>query len=269
MSIEGLYEYVVLRDILAFVLPGGISLAGIYMIAHAIGDNRWGKIFPFLNNLTPFLATTLLILISFLIGHILDMVYRLIFQKGKPFQRKKIITKILMGDQTAASKSVDDHIAKEIRLSMGQFLNIKKIPIKQWIESGKAFEASVLLSYWIEEEDPKLFGTEIGRPLLQSHLLHVCGLAFIFLSVFCVPGVMIIHWLGINPLQEFDPLALTILFISSLLFGFLLILQGIHKRDIIMEHAFRVFYVIWRKRVLEHKAGLRKKRRDGHPNKEN
>jgi hypothetical protein len=55
MSIQNFYEYVILRDILAFILPGGISLAGIYMIVQAMGINRWEKTLPFFLILTPFL----------------------------------------------------------------------------------------------------------------------------------------------------------------------------------------------------------------------
>jgi hypothetical protein len=260
MNIQSFYEYVVLRDILAFILPGGISLAGIYMIAQAFGISRWGKILPPSSFLGSVLILIILTMISFLIGHVWDMVYRLVFQTRKPFQRIATIKKILMGDGTGDAKSVTNHIANEIALAVGQFLNInwKKTPLEEWIKSGKAYEANVLLAYWVEEEDPKLFGTEIGRPIVQSHLLHVCGLAFIFLGGVCVPVVGIIHWLGINSLQEFDLLTFWIIILSFCVFGFLLIRQGIHKRDVIMEHAFRVFYVVWRKRVLEKEAGLKK-----------
>jgi hypothetical protein len=271
-NIQSFYEYVILRDILAFILPGGISLSGIYMITRALGIN-WdlGKILPFLPDPNGFIVATFLILISFLIGHIWDMLYRLLIQKRKWFERINGITKILVGDPTSDSKSVSNHIASEIRSSLGDFLNInwEDKPIEQWIKSGKAYEASLLVSYWIEEEDPRLFSAEVGRPIIQSHLLHVCGLAFIFVSMFCVPFVAIIHQAGINPLQEFDPLTLWTLFIGSLLFGLLLVLQGTHKRDIIVEHAFRVFYVVWRKRVLEREANLEIARRGGNPNNGN
>ena len=262
MNIQSFYEYVILRDILAFILPGGISLAGIYMIAQAWGIVRLEKALPFFTNSNSFLEITYLILISFLIGHILDVLHRVLVQKNKRFQREKILKKILMGNQSPGTKPVDNHIANEIRKSVGQFLKInwKHTPIEQWIESGSAHEASVLLSYWIEEEDPKLFGTEISRPIVQSHLLIVCGFAFIFVGGFCIPVVGIIHGLGLNPFQEFDLLTFIILFVSSLLFGVSLFAQGVHKREIFIEHVLRVFYVVWQKRVLEQKVSLKKRK---------
>ena len=257
MNIQSFYEYVILRDILAFMLPGGITLAGIYMIAYAYGVDRIEKYLPFLTQLNPFLSVILILLLSFLIGHIWDMLYRLIFQKRKAYQREDTYRKLLVGDAEDAPDCAKNHIASEIRGATGEFLRIdwKKTPINEWIDSGKAFEASVLLSYWIEEEDPKLFGTEIGRPIVQSHLLHSTGMAFLFLGAGCIPLVTFFRLAGKNIFQNPDFITLSILSISTIIFGVLLISQGIHKREIFLEHVFRVFYVIWRKRVLENRSG--------------
>jgi len=274
-NIQSFYDYVILRDVLAFILPGSVSLGGIYMIMYALGVERLEKTLPFLSSLDTSIHIILFLLISFLVGHVWDMAYRFLIQKlklfGFEFERTDIIKKMLVGDPTLDSKSVSNHIAREIRSSLGDFLKInwKDEPIEQWIASGKAYEASLLTSYWIEEEDPKLFSAEVGRPVVQAHFLHVCGLAFIFVGVICVPVVAIIHKLDVNSSMEFDLLIHIILAISSSLFGALLVLQGTHKRDIIVEHAFRVFYVIWQKRVLEHKENLEIARHGGSPNKRN
>jgi len=61
--------------------------------------------------------------------------------------------------------------------------------------------------------------------------------------------------MGINNLYTPDPLTLGAIVVLSGLFGWMLIRQGAHKRDIIAVHTFRVFHVVWKKRVLEHKAG--------------
>jgi hypothetical protein len=86
-------------------------------------------------------------------------------------------------------------------------------------------------------------------------------MAFYFFSL-CVVfrGILggINYWIDFNPALVSDPFLLVILIICSYIFGRLLIEQGTHKRDIIMEHALRVFYVIWRKRTLELEMGLKK-----------
>jgi len=242
MNVQNFYEYVILRDILAFILPGGISLAGFYLIAQAMGFERWQKAMPFLSTLSPFLSTVLIILISFLLGHVWDMLYRKLIQKRSFFQRVKKIEEILIGDKGEDPDSAKNHLAKQIRLAVGQFLNIdwKKTPAEQWIEAKKAHDMSVLLSYWIEEEDPKLFGVEVARPIVQAHFLIACGMASIFFGA-CTLAVKSGFWI----------------MLIFLIFGLVLIFQGLHKRDVIVEHAFRVFYVVWQKRVLEQKARLK------------
>ena len=79
MNIQSFYEYVILRDILAFILPGGISLVGISTVVQAFGSDRFEKILLPFSNLNTFLTTALFMMIAFLVGHILDMLYRLIF----------------------------------------------------------------------------------------------------------------------------------------------------------------------------------------------
>lgn len=261
MNIQSFYEYVILRDILAFMLPGGISLAGIYMVAQVLGYDRWQKNLPFLSEMNPFLSAVLLILIAFLIGHVWDMAYRLYYQKKPQYQREDTIRKILIGDDNSSPRSITNHIATEIREATGEFLRIDwgKTHVDEWVKSGRAFEASILLSYWIEEEDPKLFGTEIGRPIVQSHLLHVSGMAFKQNgALFLLLGV-VDYLIGAFQLQFIHPFAFCLLGAGLYGFGQLLLNQGIHKRDVILEHVFRVFYVVWRKRVLENKSGIIKK----------
>jgi len=249
MNFQSLYEQVNLRenDILGFILPGSISLVGIYILAQTFGIERWEKTLPFLSN--SIIITLLLASMSFLVGHILDMLYRLVYQRRPLFQRLWVLDRILIG--TSDRKSVENHIASQTRLAVGKFLNIdwNKTPIEQWIRSGKMHEISVLLAYWVEEEDPKLFSSEIGRPILQAHMLHVCGIAFCFVGI-CALISWSIYLMEINSLQH-DLSVLAIIALGSFMFGFLLIRQGIHKRDVIIEHTFRLFYVVWRKRTLK------------------
>lgn len=266
INMQSFYEYVILRDVLAFILPGGISLAGIYMIAQAIGIDRWQRTMPFLSSLNSFLSTSLIILTSFLLGHVWDMVYRLTIQKKPTFQRDEKIKEILIGEKDADPSSAKNHLATQIRLAVGQFLNIdwKKTPVEQWVDAKKAHDMSVLLSYWIEEEDPKIFGVEVGRPIVQAHFLVACGMAFNFFGI-CNLLVLVLHLIGlffqsknIASLVSFDFFVIIgLLILASWIFGRTLIKQGLHKRDVIVEHAFRVFYVIWQKRLFEQKTGLK------------
>jgi hypothetical protein len=260
MNIQSFYEYVILRDILAFILPGGISLVGISMVVQAFGSDRFEKILLSFSNLSPFLTSALFIMIAFLIGHILDMLYRLIFQRRKSFLRLETMRKMLIGEKATGSEFTYNPVSSAIRESVGQFLKIdwKNDPIEQWIESGKAFEVNITLAYWIEQEDARLFGNEIGRPIVQSHLLYASGMAFIFLGICALLAQVVRLVLGTNLLLTSDPMVPGVVVGISWLFGYMLIRQAMHKRDIIVEHVYRVFHVLWQKRGLEGETGTKK-----------
>jgi hypothetical protein len=321
------FEVFILRDILAFILPGSISLGGIYMILYAYDGERFGKIPPFLSDLDLFAQIILFLMflmLSFLIGHVWDTRYRTKYQIDDDYQRIDIVEKMLTGkatpkpnlannhkdtriyslvkkfprfnsekglkeSHTHESESVSKHIAIQIRESVGEFLNIDwgEEPIKtvkKWIAAKtKAHELSILLSYWIEEENPKIYNDEVARPHIQSHFLYVCGMAIQFFG-FCVSLGVFFHligwifnwahtdilrrpfldWFCADVAQEpFQTLIessfpLLILVLVTLWFGNELIEQGKHKRKILVEHVFRTFYVIWRKRDLKHDANLEK-----------
>lgn len=256
MNVQSFYEYVVMRDILAFILPGSITLGGIYMVVEAYGVGRIERYTPFISQMNSVVSAIFFLLVAFLVGHIWDMLYRLLFQVTKQYQREDTYIKLLVGDPTEDTHSPKNHIAAEIREAAGEFLKInwEKTSINDWIASGKIFEASVLLSYWIEEEDPKLFGSEIGRPITQSHFLHSVGMAFMFLGIACIPLTAYFSGVKIDVSQDLGFITFLTLSIVVILFGWFLIKQGIHKRGIFLEHVFRVFYVVWRKRTLENES---------------
>lgn len=114
MNIKDFFEHFILRDILAFTLPGSISLAGIYMAINSSGFEGAGQILPLLSGLDA-TSLVLFLLTSFLVGHLWDAVYRKLFQTNETFHRAGITKKMLIED---------DHIASQIRSAVGQFINI-------------------------------------------------------------------------------------------------------------------------------------------------
>ncbi len=258
MNIQALYEYVILRDILAYILPGGISLAGIALIVQAYGVDRWNKVLYSLSDLGSWALAGALVAIAFLVGHVLDLVYRNLLQRRDWYRRPYTIRKMLTGSPYRAAELGADSITCGTREAVGEFFNIdwNKTSVDQWIDSGKAFEATVILGYWIEQEDSRVFNTEIGRPVVQAHFLHASGLAFILFGI-CLIVAESIRWIGLAFAQTSDPLANFLTVASVWLFGALMIRQGGHKRDILIEHTYRVFYMIWRRKHLGHKPQVK------------
>jgi len=244
MNVQIFYEYIVLRDLLAFTLPGGICLFGIGIIVQALGNNRWTQIIPPVPG-DPWVSSAFLILVSFLIGHVLDFLYRKVFQGRDSYKHPSTIRKLLGVSDKSNTEAENDPLAMNIRDAVGEFLEInwEEVTLDKWITSGKAFESNFLLRYWIEQQDAKLFSTEVGRFAVEAHILHSGGMAFVFLAICSVIVGIIVGT------SNFTPIVL--MTIVSLILGFVLIKQGGYKRGVLVEHVYRVFYVLWRRRTLE------------------
>ena len=249
MNIQALYEYVILRDILAYILPGSISIAGVAFIAQAYGIERWNKLIFSLVDLSSWAFIIALIMIAFLVGHIIDMFYRLVLQGRDWYRRPQTIRKMLTGSEDPAAAIRNDPIRSGIRKAVAEFIGFdwESTSIDEWISSGKAFESTTLLGYWIEQVDSRLFNAEIGRPVVQAHFLHASGIAFLFFG-FCVATGEVLRWLGLPFMPSGEPLANLANIIAVWILGIFLILQGRHKRDILIEHTYRVFFMLWRHR---------------------
>ena len=158
MNIQAFYEYVILRDILAYILPGGISLAGIAIVIQAYGSDHWNKLLPFSLDANSVFSSIVFVLIAFLFGHILDMAYRVLLQGRDWFRRPKTIRRLLTGNTKPCAEISTDPVTQGMRQAIGQFFNLNwdKVPVGEWISSGKAYEANVALAYWVEYEDPRL-----------------------------------------------------------------------------------------------------------------
>lgn len=249
MNIQSLYEYVILRDILAYILPGGISLVGIALIAQSFGIDRWNKVIFSLIDLSSWAFIIALIMIAFLVGHIIDMLYRILLQNSDWYRRPQTVRKMLTGYENPAARFKNDAISTGIRKAIGVFFDVDwtKTTIEDWISSGKAIEGTTILCYWIEQANSRLFNSEIGRPLIQAHFLHSSGFALGFFGL-CLVTIEVMRSIGWAVTPTGEPGANIITAVVVWLFGFSLIRQGGHKREITVEHTYRVFYMLWRNR---------------------
>lgn len=246
MSIENFYQYTILRDILGYILPGGISLAGLAILIQAINQHLWNELVSLSSRFQTWFLVAILIVVAFLLGHILDMLYRKLFQGRGWYTRPGTVRKVLTGSEALSEKLDLDPVANEIRRAVGEFLNIdwEETKIEEWISSERAFRAISTLGYWIQHKNPQLFNTEVARPIIQSHFLHASGLSFLFLGV-CAILAMLVSWMGVFSTQILDSSILVQVALAACSFGYLLILQGRHKRNDVIDHILRVFYVMW------------------------
>ena len=119
MNIRSFYEHVVLRDVLAYTLPGAVVLWGITLMAQAFGWGELAQIVPGVVQETPLISVTLLIFVAFLLGHLVDMLYRHLFQVRDWYRRPDVSRKCLLGDKAREGEAVSSPAAAEVRKAVG------------------------------------------------------------------------------------------------------------------------------------------------------
>ena len=66
MNIQSFYEYVILRDVFGYLLPGGISLIGFIMVIQSVIGDDWIKFLPTSSTTNSWLGDIVFILFAFL-----------------------------------------------------------------------------------------------------------------------------------------------------------------------------------------------------------
>ncbi len=230
MNLQAFLEKIVLRDLVAILLPGGLVLFGLTVLWQIIGESN-DKLNIFSNRPDNWTGIIIFLFSAFLLGHIVDLIYRLLFQERDWYKCSDIIEKELTDPK--------------IRRAIGEFLDVKldgdANNLAQWIrnESGKA---NMLLRYWIVKTHPELYNSEIERVATQVHFLIAGGMSFVALAICCFVALI---WNSSTNIVASALLAVVI--------GIGAICQGFHKRQILMQNIYRVFYVLWQKQADDEK----------------
>lgn len=243
MDLEKYYDYVVSRDIFGFLMPGSITLSGIIIITQAIGFERWGKWLP-IDRSDKWILGIAFLTFAFLLGHVLDLLYRNLFQTRDWYWRSNVIKDMVgLVKKPEGMKEIERN-TKPIRKAISEFLKLDRgVQLeKYWTSPEKIHEDTSLIMNWVEKESPDLFNKQVARPDVQSHFLSASGIAFIFFGA-CVMLAYVARML--DNAENYDLFSISMTTIASILFGYLLMRQGRHKRDVLYEHAIRFFYVLW------------------------
>jgi len=247
MSISEFYEYIIQRDILGYIFPGGITLIGVLIITRTLSDSLWSSLVLATTQFENWFLISVGIVISFLVGHVLDFLYRKFFQDGNWYKNPDIVFDELFGIKEDDEINKNDIMAEEFRKSLGGFLGkeVNLQTVKQWKDNEKLFKVVSTLGYWSQKQDSKLFNTEVARPIIQAHLLHASGMSLLFVG-FCTIISQILIWVVPSVEKWIALSSSSILVVFCSIFGLLLLFQGKHKRENVIEHQLRVFYAIWK-----------------------
>ncbi|MBU1699000.1 MAG: hypothetical protein KJ831_02535 [Candidatus Eisenbacteria bacterium] len=241
MNLPGLYDSLFLRDFLAFVLPGGISLYGLTIAMRGILGKGWNLLWQYLGDPPNSYMVVMALLLSFLFGHILDLLYRVFFQ-GREMYRRKMVAYTMLRSDFSESDPRRNH-AKVLRKKLIEFWGIDpgNIDIDNWINQDDALKEIMRVRNWIQVKDQQIYNAEIGRASLQAHALFSSALSFWFLAIcwivsqaadgaFCASGTLI-----------------RVFVISLLLIGIgvLYAKQGSQKRKVVVENSLKLFGIMW------------------------
>jgi len=237
LNIQSFIEKFILRDIVAIILPGGILLFSFLFIISATVGNTWKNIFGSIFLTFNWIPIVFLIFIAYVLGHIIDFIYRHALQKREEYRRDKTIEKEL--SDIRVKKAVNELFGIE-QPDENIDDNIESLPAKN----------SLLLRYWIEQKNPQIYNSQIERPSIQAHFLSASGISFIMF------GICVLISIFFLPKQSFSEIILYIMIATaSWLTGAASISQGLHKRKILVENTYRVFYILWKTDKEKQKAG--------------
>ena len=86
MDISKFYENIILRDILAYIFPGAVSLSAIVLFIEAAARKYAGQsLLKQLNGMSAF-GWLLLFIASFMMGHIVDAINRPLRRKERKLE---------------------------------------------------------------------------------------------------------------------------------------------------------------------------------------
>jgi len=251
MNIQTFYEYIFLRDILGFLVPGGILMSGFWILIYSINQDFWNHFQNPFSDFNQVIFALFGLAVAFVFGHVIDFLYRNLLQSRKIYRHQDTIKKII----TLADGKSKNNIAK----SVGKFMKVEwdELTIDEWVKSESS-DANLVLRYWIEQKNSQLFRTEIARPAIQAHFLTSTGISVAFFSI-CILFTFLLQIIGIQLSIALD-LTLTIFVLISLaIISIILVLQGSHKREILIKHTYHVFHILWKEEKPKNKKQDKKK----------
>ena len=225
MDLQAFFEKFIIRDLLAILMPGALVLFGLSFLSTQSGATA-EIIADAVSKLQGWTSAAFLLFFSFILGHFIDLLYRMLLQHSELYKREEEI-------ENLRNKPY-------IREALNEFWNEKENHLKEInkIET-KPRENTFILRYWIELRNKELYDSEIEHIAIKAHYLASSGIAFIIFGICCLAFV------GKNTDQS---IILAALFIA---FGVFIIFQGFHQRKVYIQHIYRVFYVLWRQRTSE------------------
>jgi len=229
MDIQAFFEKFIIRDILAILMPGALILLGLSFFSIHFNSTTDG-IGSAVTEIQGWASVAFLLFFSFILGHLVDLIYRKFLQTSKLYTCVDEVEKLVK----------DPHI----EAALNEFWNERENQQNNNNNSEpEGRQKTFILRYWIELRNKELYDSEIEHIAIKAHYLVASGIS---LTIF---GLCCLAFIKINMYQS---VILAVLFAA---FGISIIYQGFHQRKVLIQHIYRVFYVLWRQRSSEKNKG--------------
>lgn len=234
MDIEKLYESVILRDTLEYIIPGAIFLGGLICVSQAflfsLGQGLILISFLYQGNI--FLAITLVAL-SYLLGHLLTEIRSSYFDRSDR-------------DYTLSIVNNDEIIQNSLKEILHTYLAIDKYQASENIDNTASLETiREIIRAFIYERQPKLHREFVGRHSILSRFSRNMAISlsifFICLALSIIFAFEEIRLVVINfPFQtSVATVLITVFFITSIrLFN----RRSVKLRKSMARHTFEILY---------------------------
>lgn len=184
MKLGELYQTVVLRDILGYMLPGGISLFALGTIAKRFGFESVQSVFPDLQFSYPWVNLIALLSLVYLAGHVVDECSR--------FLTALMVSGGLATARTTLCNCISEDLDPDLHQPLLEVLRtvLDKSDLNA-LQQGNANCLSDerlktiqrLCDQYVLARSPELYHSVIGRAEVLHTFMANCGTSFIILGV--------------------------------------------------------------------------------------
>ena len=185
MNLIQLYETLILRDVMFYMLPGSLSLLGVSLIVWVQIPDSWR------NLVTPYalsngwIIVALLLVLGYVFGHILYILHNSTIGKLKSLKRDEIMNRFL------DSTSTDDDASNLILTLRQGLINAVVSDVKGEDQKNILKKANLLQVYFTADKYIRLksidfYAVYISRLTATSRFYGVMSVGWAILSLSCV-----------------------------------------------------------------------------------
>lgn len=186
MKLGELYQTVVLRDLLGYIVPGGITLCATSMLAKSFGFDQLGTLLPSVAMPYPWIVIVAFLCLAYLAGHIVDQCARAITRRLMGPAGLAVARQSLCGCIPAnADQDLHRPLLDILRtvLAPSQFDDFLENRDITGLSDDKVRQITRLCDQYVFVKRPEVYHNVIGRAEVLHTFTANCGISLVFLAI--------------------------------------------------------------------------------------